>query len=250
MRNTFFIITAAIAASLVLTGCGDPAKKLTEAHQAEKSGDIAKAVKIYTAAGRSAAPALRFPDSQQGKVIAPAAWKDNVEKYLNGISERSAKPNNSFAAALNGLERCMELRENDNSAQIQTPKPLDENSFGELFNKIFIPPPAGSTEWSSIVKFANQKNFSVLQISSPVSYTYDVSVISRSASRRIDFKLYSESKLQIPLPPGDYSVIVKSNVTFQKGQYWSSDFTAFPVNIPAEPSLVTMNLRTKVTRKQ
>ena len=248
MRTTLFVATAALIAGFALIGCGDPSKKLTAAYQAEKSGDIANAVKIYIAIGRNAVNTLKFPNSKQGNVISPAVWKDEVEKYLNGISER--KPNNSIGAALDGLERCMGLRENDNSAQIHPPKPLDENAFGEMFNKIFVPPPAGgSTEWSGIVTFAKQKNFSVLQISSPVSYTYDVSVVSRSASRRIDFTLYPESKLQIPLPPGDYSVIVKSNVTFQKGQYWTSDFSTFSVNIPAEPSLVAMNLRTKVARK-
>jgi hypothetical protein len=250
MRTTLFIITLALTVSFALTGCADSSKKLQAAYEAEKSGDIAKAVKIYNAVGRNAAPTLRFPDSKQGKVIAPEAWKDNVEKYLKGISEASAKPDNSIAAALAGLERCMELRENDNSAQIHPPKSLDEKAFSGQFNKVFPSPPAGSTEWSSLATFANQKNFSILQISSPVSFTYKISVVSRQASRRIDFTLYPESRLVIPLPPGDYSVIVKSSVTFQKGKYWTSDFSTFSVNIPAQPSLVAMNLRTRVARKQ
>jgi len=246
MRTTLFIITLTLIASFTLTGCTD---KIQAANQAEKNGEISKAVKTYTAAVRGVTTALKFPNSKQGKVIAPATWKNEVEKYLNGISERSAKLNNSITAALAGLERCMELMENDNTAQIHPPKPFEENAFSEMFNKIFIPPSAGSTEWSSIVNFANQKNFSVLQISSPISYTYEVNIVNRSSSRRIDLTLFSESKLQIPLPPGDYSVIVKSSVTFQQGQYWTSDFSIFSINIPKEPSLVAMDLRTKVARR-
>jgi len=250
MRTTFFITVLTLAVSFAFTGCTDSAKKVEEAFQAEKSGDITGAVNIYTGVVRRAAPALKFPESQQGKVLAPATWKDIVEKYLNGISEKSAKPDNSFAAALKGLERCMELKENDNTAQIHPPKSLDEKSFNELFNKIFVPPPAGLPEWGDLVTFAGQNNFSVLQISSPASYVYKVSVISHRASKRIDLTLYSESKLEIPLPPGDYSVIVKSTVTFQKDKYWTSEYTAFSVTMPAEPSLVAMNLRTRVVRKQ
>lgn len=250
MRKTLFIITLTLIVSFTLTGCSDSSKKIQAAYQAEKSGETAKAVKIYTAASRGAAASLKFPDSKKSKRLEPAAWNDEVEKYLKGISVPGAKPNNSTGAALDGLERCMGLKENDNSAQIHAPKILDEKTFSELFNNAFTPPPTDSTEWNTLVTNAFKKNFSVLQISSPVSYSYEVSVVSRGVSRRIGFTMYPESKLLIPLAPGDYSVIVKSSVTFQKGQYWASEFSAFPVNIPAQPSLTAMNLRTKVARKQ
>ncbi|MDR2728297.1 MAG: hypothetical protein LBB56_04130 [Chitinispirillales bacterium] len=250
MRKTLFITALAITAGFTLTGCSGSSKKMQEAHQAEKSGQTAKAVKIYTAVSRGSAAALKFPDSKKGGRLEPAAWRNEVEKYLNGISGHGVKPNNSTGAALDGLDRCMGLKENDNSVQIHAPKLLDEKAFGGLFNNVFTPPSADSTEWSALVTNAFQKNFSILQISSPVSYSYEVSVVSRSVSRRIDFTMYPESKLIIPLASGDYSVIVKSSVTFQQGQYWTSEFSAFQVNIPAQPSLVAMNLRTKVARKQ
>jgi len=247
MRAAIFTITLALTASFTFISCTDPSK----AQETEKSGDIAKAVRMYTAVARRAASAIKFPDSKQGKVIAPARWQDLVERYLNSMSEPGTKPNNSLTAALDGLGRCMELRENDdNSAQIHPPRPLDENSFTDLFNKIFVPPPAGSTEWGGIAASAFKKNFSVLQISSPVNYTYKGSVINRSTSRRIDFTLYPESVLQIPLTAGDYSVVARSSVTFQKGKVWNSEFTAFTVSIPSQPSLVAMDLRTRAARRQ
>ncbi|MCL2689113.1 MAG: hypothetical protein FWE57_04620 [Chitinispirillia bacterium] len=248
--RTSIIIVIALIVSTALTGCTDSSKKLQEGYQAEKSGDIAKAVKIYRGIINRSAPIVRFPDSKRGKVLAPELWKDKVQKYLTGVSEPSAKPNAAAVAALTGLERCMELRENDNSAQIHPPKPLDENAFNALFNSIFPPPAGGLAEWSGITSFVNQRNFSVLQISSPVNYTYELSVVSRTASRRVNYTLYPESKLELPLPAGDYSVILKSSVTFQKGKRWTSEYSTFALNIPPEPSLVAMNLRTRVVRKQ
>jgi len=250
VRNAPLILILALSACIAFTGCGDPSKRLQKASQAEKSGDIPKALKIYTAVARKAAPALKFPDSKRGKITAPAAWKEEVERYLTEISESAAKPNNHLAAALEGLNRCMERTESDNSASFPPIKPLDDRAFTELLNQTFTPPPPGSTDWNAVVTFANKNKFSILRISSPKSYVYEISVVSRGASRRIDFTLYSESSLNIPLPPGDYSIIVRSSVTFQQGKYWKSDFSAFSVNIPAEPSLVAMNLRTSVTRRQ
>ncbi|MDR0307683.1 MAG: hypothetical protein LBI42_12715 [Chitinispirillales bacterium] len=252
MRNlrVFFIMIAAVSASTVLLSCGDPSKKLQEASKAENGGDAIKAIKTYAAVSRRATSALKFPESRKGKVIAPAVWKEEAEKYLKGVSEPAAKANAALSAALDGLDRCMGRIEPDNSANFPPRKPLDDKAFAPLWNIVFPPPPAGGADWDDLKTFAERKRFSILQISSPKSYVYDVSVISRGASRRIDFTLYSESKLTIPLPPGDYSVIVKSSVTFQQGQYWESGFSAFNINVSDEPSLITMDLRTKAARRQ
>jgi hypothetical protein len=244
-------VTAAMLALLAASGCGNPQDKLKSAAAAENGGKYREAAALYAALAIEAAPAHKLPDAQKGKVVQPALWQGELEKYVKWLTEPAAPHGGTLKSALDGLDRCATRFEADNTAHSPQRKPLDTlPAFVAQWNTAFNPPPPNIIDWEAIVKNAFNKKFSILQLSAPMNYTYDASIVSRKTSRRIIFTLYAENKILVPLPQGEYTMLVKSTVEFQKGQHWVSEYTAFPITVDGTPSLISMDLKTKVARKQ
>jgi len=250
------LYAAAICALSAALGCGGGQQnKLESAKAAEGGGKHREAAALYAALALEAAPAHKLPDAQKGKIMQPALWQGEIEKYTAWLTD-PAPAGGMLKTALDGLDRCAPRFESDNTAQTAQPKPLDSlPAFAAKWNEAFNPPPPNSIDWDAVVKNAFNKNFSMLQLSAPVNYAYDVNIVSRKTSRRINFTLYpatpdSKSRIVAPLPEGEYTLIIKSSVEFQKGQRWTSDYTAFPITVGAAPTLIGMDLKTKVNRKQ
>ncbi len=255
-RNKIVAFATAMLALLAASGCGNTQSKLQSAAGAENSGKYKEAAALYAALVLEYAPSHRLPEAQKGKVVQPALWQGEIEKYVKWLTEPSAPFGGTLKNALEGLERCAPRAEADNSATAAPPKPIDSlPAFVTLWNTAFNPPPPGTIDWDAIFKNAYSKKFSILQITAPINYTYEINIVSRKTSRRIIFTQYpstpdEKSQISIPLPEGEYTVIVKSSVDFQKGQYWNSEYTALPtLTVGAEPSIINMSLKTTVNRK-
>jgi len=254
-RTALYVI--ALSALSAALGCGGgPQNRLESAKAAEGGGKYREASALYAALALEAAPAHKLPDAQKGKIVQPPLWQGEIEKYTAWLTDPAAPSGDMLKTALDGLERCAARFESDNTAQTAQPKPLDSlTAFAARWNEAFNPPPPNSIDWDAIVKNAFNKNFSMLQLSAPITYTYDVNIVSRKTSRRINFTLYpatpdTKSRIIAPLPEGEYTLIIKSSVDFQKGQHWTSEYTAFPITVGASPTLIGMDLKTKVNRKQ
>jgi hypothetical protein len=246
-----FVVAAAIVALMFAAGCNKSQAKLQSAAAAEKSGDYRQAANPFAGAALEAAPTIRLHEAQKGQALQPSVWQSEIEKYMKWLTEPSGGSGAALGEALNGLVRCVEKFESDNTVHTPPPQPLDTlPAFTREWNHAFNPPPPGNIDWGALVKSAHDKKFSILRLTSPMKYVYDVSIVSRKNMHRVNFTLYSESNLYVPLPPADYVMIVKSTVDFQKGEYWSSDYTAFNINVGGEPALITMDVKTKVSRKQ
>ncbi|MDR0330724.1 MAG: hypothetical protein LBH93_03325 [Chitinispirillales bacterium] len=245
-------VTALLAALFAFSGCGGAQGKMDSAALAENSGNFSEASAMYAALALEAAPAHKLPEAQRGKILQLQLWLNEVDKYVKWLTEPAIPKGNTLKEALNGLDRCAPRLEPDNTARTARALPIDTlPAFTAQWNAAFNPPPLGGIEWEGAVLQAMNKKFSVLQLSAAASYVYDISIISRKTSRRVTFTLYPESKISIPLPPGDYSMIAKSSVDFpQGGGHWSSGYTAFPISMNQTPSLVAMDMKTKVARKQ
>lgn len=242
----------AVLAALTLCGCNGSQGKLQAAKEAENTGDHRKAANIYAALALEIAPTYRLMEAQKGKVIPPATWIAEADKYMAWLTGAAAPRNDAFRDALDGLARSAAKFESDNNANIAPPKSIDSlNAFAAQWNNAFNPPPsAGPDDWNAVIRRAHEKNFSVLRLSSPKSYVYEVSIVSRKNAHRVNFTLFSESQVFAPLPPGDYSVILRCTVEFQKGTTWTSDYTVFNVTMTDSRALTAMDLKTKVARRE
>jgi hypothetical protein len=245
------VVAAALAALMFSAGCGKSQAKLQSAAAAEKSGDYRQAANLFAAAALEVAPTIRLHEAQKGQALQPSVWQSEIEKYMKWLAEPSGGSGAALGEALNGLVRCVEKFESANTANTPPTQPLDSLlAFAREWNHAFNPPPPGNIDWDALVKNAHGKKFSILRLTSPMKYVYDVSVVSRKTMHRVNFTLYSESSLYVPLPPAEYVMIVKSTVEFQKGEYWSSDYSAFNIGVGGEPALIPMDMKTKVSRKQ
>jgi len=254
---TYAATVAALSALLAVSGCGGAQDKLNSAKTAENNGRYQEAAALYAALAIKTAPAYQLPEAQKGKIVQPALWQGEIEKYMAWLTEPAAPFGGTIKTALEGLDRCAQRSEADNTAHTSEPKSIDTlPAFTAQWNTAFNPPPPGTVDWDTVVKSAFNKKFSILRLSAPLNYTYDVNIISRKTSRRINFTLYpatpdTKSQILAPLPQGEYTLIVKSSVDFQKGQYWTSEYTAFPVVAVSEtPSIIPIDLRTKVVGKK
>jgi len=252
-KNKIIAYATALFALLAASGCGGAQGKLDSAKSAENSGKYREAAALYAEIALKTAPAHTLPDAQKGKIVQPALWQGEIEKYMTWLTDASAPFGGTLKTALEGLDRCAPQFEADNSALTHEPKSLDSlPAFTAQWNTAFNPPPPNTIDWETIVKKAFNQKFSILQLSAPINYTYEVNIVSRKTSRRITFTLYPatpdvKSQILAPLPQGEYTVIVKSSVDFQKGQYWNSDYTTFPViTVTGTPSLIAMDLKTRV----
>ncbi|MCL2218896.1 MAG: hypothetical protein FWC23_03225 [Chitinispirillia bacterium] len=251
MRNIMSLLTI-LFVLLLTSGCANPQAKLQAAKAAENSGDHRTAANLYAALALELSPVLRLHEAQKGKMLPPATWIGEVNKYTVWLTDAAQPRDNAFREALDGLTRSSERYEADNSANTATPRTLDTlNAFAPQWNSAFNPPTSGPPDdWNAVIRRAHEQNFSILRFASPQNYVYDINIVSRKNARRVNFTLYSESQVFTPLPPGDYSIIVKSTVEFQKGKSWSSDFTVFNLTMTDTPALVTMDMRTRVARRE
>jgi len=257
--SKLLLAAAAIAVAAVLyftiaPGRGkSPAELQSAAADAEKSGDYRLSADLFAAAALKATPSMRLHEAHKGQAsnIKPSVWRGEIEKYMKWLAEPSGA---AGGAALDGLLRCVEKFEPENTANAQPPQPLDTlPAFTREWNQAFNPPPSEMVEWGALVNDAYGRKFSILCLASPMNYVYDVAIVSRKNTRGVNFTLYSESKVYVPLPPAEYVMLVQSKLEQKMGQkdmLWKSAYSAFTVAVADEPALMPIDLKTKVWRKQ
>ena len=244
-----------ISILLVLTvaaGCKNYKTMLEEAVAAENSGEHRQATQLFAEIALGNSPSLRLIEPQLGQIIQPDRWQREVEKFIQWLTEPATQKSNTFLRdALNGLNRAAAQFESSNIARTAAPAPFDTPAaFAEQWNRAFNPPPTGDSNRNAVIKQATDNNFSILRLTAPQSYRYDISVISRKTSRRMVFTLFAESSVLLPLPPADYIIVLRSRVDFQQGQHWVSEYSAFNLTVTDEQSLIAMDFRTSVPRRQ
>ncbi|MDR2578129.1 MAG: hypothetical protein LBC70_04870 [Chitinispirillales bacterium] len=251
MRNILLTVTMAAFALIFAAGCGNQQSRLNEAAAAENSGNHREAATLFTAAALRLSPSLRLQEAQKGKVADPSNWLREIEKYKRWLTDPAAQRDNSLGNALDGLVRCAERIESENIINFAEPAPFDSlPAFTTHWNQAFNPPPAGTIDWNGLVSRAYGQKFSILRVTSPQNYTYEISIVSRKTSRRVNLTLFPESNVNVPLPPAEYIIILRSMVEFQQGQRWTSEYASFNLSVTDEPSLIAANLRTWLPRRQ
>ncbi|MFP4163414.1 MAG: hypothetical protein ACLFVE_05495 [Chitinispirillaceae bacterium] len=240
---------SAVSVVCFLWACSSPGNRVDKAFTEERSGNYAEAFEIYASVSRDVTPAMKLPNTQKGKVLHPSVWMNEIEKYIKWVSQPVKDPSTALPAAMLGLERCEGEIEFENTFRSRRNNQLKSSQFKTYWNKAFTAPPPGSADWDGLLIKAREENFSIFSVSSKKNYFYDFSIISSSTSRRIDFSLYPESKRFIPLPPGEYMLLCRSSVDFQKGQRWESGFSVYSFSVPAESKLISLKVRTSIPRQ-
>ena len=158
-------------------------------------------------------------------------WIAQIEKYMDEFLFSEAIKDELSPAVIAGIQRCAQSLEPINFPARKTTTPLDSDTFHELWTAVFPPPAQQFQEWEKGLRDAFAGDISFIEITSRKSYIYELSIWNLKTSRRVDFTLYAESTVMLPLPEGAYYVLCRSSVVFSGGQRWESPWSAFALNI-------------------
>lgn len=223
---------------------------LRTAKQCERSGDLQQAHALYAAALFELTPSIEMPDINRSKILAPEILKKEVEKYFDWINAPAEKAGEEYLAALDGMTRCGEGNQYDNTLSKPKCTPLSSEEYLDEWNRTFFAP--NVTPDSSHVALAtinyHQKR-SLLIISSTKSYTYEINLINKATHRGTRAVLLAENSTRLYAAPGNYLLLCRSSVTFPSEKIWRSAFTPVAVTVPDTVSLITAELRTSVHRR-
>lgn len=255
MKKAIVLLVVLVVASsaLVIALKMRVSADLKAAAAAEGRGDYAAAVSWYAAALDRLIPSFIVPDVNRSKVIAPAAWKKEMESYaawLGGSSVPAvapAKRDGLLAAVRRTAARVHE----DNFLSRDSTKNIPVEQFTRLWlAAYFARGVAVDSNQIPLAAACFSKGISIIRFSALTSYTYDVSLIDTAAGRRTAFAVFPESNTFVLAPPGKHLIVCRSSFQPAAGQIWRSTPTIIPITVPQTPSYLTAQLNTAVVRKQ
>ena len=232
-----------------ISSCNRFSSSVKKAKMAEATGNLQEAYTFYVDALLKDAPSMKMPDVNRSKFLDPGLWKKEVEKYMVWISSDHGKLSPGIRDALEGANRCADQSRSDNSLANYKAQALSSQQYQAQWNKTFFAPTASVNPEHKMLASGNfSRNISFVEISSPKSYTYELSLINKSNGTKTELFLYSESSISFMAAPGDYLLVCRSSVTFSSGKLWRSQYAVLPLQIPAQASIITGELRTSIDR--
>ena len=246
----FIILAVTIAAGWFFLVHNRITPKLKTAKQYEMSGNLQNAHSLYTEAVFDLTPSTVLPDINRSKVLSPEQLKKEIEKYFIWITGSFLKPSEELHTALEGMKRCAIQARTDNYFSDTVFRPLSSEEYLSEWNRTFFSPKIKIDPSHAALASGNYaRTISILEVHSSKNYTYDLNLINISTNRGIRCILYPESSVRFYAPPGEFLLLCRSTVTFPTEEIWRSHFTALPLTIPQEATLVSAELRTSVHRK-
>ncbi len=234
--------------AVLLCGCGGGSAKVELAQKLQESGNYQDALTNYLSAAKSITTRSSVPDKIRGRMGDSDTWIAQIEKYMDEFLFSEAIKDELSPAVIAGIQRCAQSLEPINFPARKTTTPLDSDTFHELWTAVFPPPAQQFQEWEKGLRDAFAGDISFIEITSRKSYIYELSIWNLKTSRRVDFTLYAESTVMLPLPEGAYYVLCRSSVVFSGGQRWESPWSAFALNI-SPSTLKQLEIRTSVPRR-
>jgi len=232
------------------------AADITTAAAAETKGDYEAALAQYVDALEKTIPSLVVPEVNHSKVVAPAAWKKEMEEYVAWLAVAPQASSVVADAAkrrglLEAVHRNAARVHADNFTGSDAHKKLSTEQYAALWNSAFFA--AGIKADSSHLPLAAScysRHLSFLRISALTSFVYEVSLIDTALGRRTLFSVYPESGTFILAPPGAHILLCKSSYQPGPGMIWRSTPTVIPITVPESPSLFSFTLESHVVREK
>lgn len=241
------LVLAVVAAAVVVFMRQPPSA--SDARSLENQGKHEEAVQAYAAFLLKAAVQLKPPETALARTLPPEEYRERVAEYVDGVrSDRPAAPED-VAAALAGVDRCAAAFKQVNFSTLHTAHPLDTPGYAEQWRNAFFPGMMPlDTSHTSLIRAAYADGLSFVRISSRRSYGYEGVLLHRGTGAGSSFYLYAENSVHIPTPPGEYLLVLRAVATFPSGGTWYSPYSALPVTVPEEVSMVGFTMNTVVEK--
>lgn len=202
-------------------------------------------------------PTFILPDVKKSILISFDYLKEELHNFFKEISTTSDnnKIDPEINEALDGILRCekeLSIKGFDNKLTALKIKPLSLKDYLNEWNKIFIPP-YSQLDSSYFIAMGTEmytKKFSIIRLISSKSYNYEILAVNRDLKKCTKAKLVPESSVDLFILPGEHFLLCQSSVAFSTTKVWKSEYTPLKITVPEEPSLITANLITQISRKK
>jgi hypothetical protein len=218
---------------------------------AEGKGEFSEAVTQYANAYLKLLPSLDVPDVNHSKVIAPAAWKKEMEDYAAWIigSSTPTVDREKLTDMFDGIIRNAARVHADNYTSRDSAIALTPEQYKTLWNNAFFARNVPvDPDHASLAASCISKGISIVRFSALTSYEYEVSLVDTTNHRRTNFKVPPETRTFILATPGTHLLVCRSMILYPGGKIWRSTPTIIPITIPPSACLYTTQIETKVVR--
>lgn len=222
-----------------------------KAREAEVTGKMDEALGLYVETLHKTTSSVEIPDVSRSKFVEPALWKKEIEKHIVWLHMPAERIHQDYHNSVEGVLRCIEKVHTENSLAKVKVSTLKADQYASEWKSLFYAPLVQpDLSVNAIIEKNFADKFSIIKISTPKNYTYEISLYNKASGKRTYFKIYPESNNAALVLPGEYLIICRSTITFQTNQVWYSKYSVFPITVPDQASIITAELRTSVAKER
>jgi len=249
MRKT---LVGAVVLATLCGGCGSGQKAgIQSARLAENQGKRSEAINLYAAALFAATPAQRLPDISGSVTLSLEAYRGQVAQHVTRVLDDTTKPGIEAQSILVALDRCTIGVENQTRIRRFAVTPATADTFAQYWRSALFPDNVAlHDDQRPLIEQARAAGMSVVTLAPWRSgIAYEGRVINRTTGKSWDVKLYREGTTAFLVRPGVHALILRSTVDYSSGETWQSPYAYLAFVAPEKPSIVAIQLETRVDRK-
>jgi hypothetical protein len=219
---------------------------------AETKGDYQEALAQYVRALYKTIPSTPTPDINRSKTLPPASWKKEMEEYAGWSFKTSPKTvsNEKKQLLLDAIVRNVSRIDTQNFFIADSIKSVTPEQYTALWNKAFFARgvPVDKSH-ATLAAECYSKAISMIVVSAPISFTYEMSLIDTQTNRRTTFTVYPESSTYVLAGAGNtYILVGESSYQPEPGKIWRSNPSITPITVPPKTSVMYCFVKTWVKR--
>jgi hypothetical protein len=254
MKNviTVLLVLLVIAAGIYFAMKLHVTESAKTAAAAESKGDYKEALSQYVKALYKAIPSVATPDINRSKALPPASWKKEIEKYAAWSLDRSSTLIDPAKKRLllDAIARNASHVDTQNFLVSDSVKAVTPERYASLWNQAFFARGVPvDPNHASLAADCFNKAISMIVVSAPVSFTYEISLIDTQTGCRTNFTVYPEGSTYVLAAAGNtYVLVCESSYQPEPGKIWRSSPAIIPLTVPPKTSVMNCFVKTWVKK--
>jgi hypothetical protein len=219
---------------------------------AESKGDHKEALSQYVHLLYRTVPAVKTPDVNRSKALPPASWKKEMASYAVWSVNPASKTIDVAKKRLliDAIKKNAALVDTQNFLIIDSVRNITPERYTALWNRAFFA--RGVTvdpDQANLAKDCYDKAISMIVVSAPTSFTYEMSLVDTQTNCRTSFTVYPEGSTYVLAGAGNtYLLVCESSYQPEPGKIWRSNPATIPVTVPPQTSLINCFVKTWVKK--
>ena len=220
----------------------------------ESKGDYKEALSQYVHALYRTVPAVATPDINRSKTLPPASWKNEMETYALWSVRQPSKTIDlaKRRSLLDAITRNAALVDTQNFLIVDSVRSITLERYKGFWNRAFFASGVPlDPNHAFLATDCYNRAISMIVVSAPISFTYEMSLIDTQTDCRTSFTVYPESCTYVLAAPGNsYILVCESSYQPEPGKIWRSNPAIIPVTVPPKTSILYCFAKTWVKKDE